>query len=89
MTEELELPAYAPCAGSSYDLEKGEWIRLTEPVYRKKKNEKKKAEKKKEKDEYGKLMEAVKALMGYAASLKNHSNGEIRSLTERIRDLID
>ena len=89
VTEELGLPAYAPCAGSSYDLEKGEWIRLTEPVYRKKKSEKKKAEKKKEKDEYGKLMEAVKALTGYAASLKNHSNGEIRSLTERIRDLID
>ena len=87
MTEELGLPAYAPCAGSCYDLAKGEWIRLTEPVYWKKQTARK-AETKKEKDLYSQLMEAVRELAAYAAGLRNHANGELRELTDRIRDLI-
>ena len=87
MTEELELPAYAPCSGSCYDLAKGEWVRLTEPVYRQKARAKK-TEPKKTEDLYGRLMEAVKELTAYAGKMKDCANGEIRTLTEKILDLM-
>ena len=87
VTEELALPAFAPCAGSCYDLAKGEWIRLTEPVYRKKKRVKK-AEPKKEKDPYTQLMAAVQKLSAYAGGMRDHANGELRELTDRILKLI-
>ena len=88
VTEELELPAFAPCSGSEYDLLRGEWILLTDPVYRRKKKKEKKTETKKEKDPYALLMEAVKELTAYAGKMKHHANGEIRSLTDRINELI-
>ena len=87
VTEELGLPAYAPCAGSCYDLARGEWIRLTEPVYRKKKRVKK-AEPKKEKDPYAQLMAAVQKLSAYAGGMRDHANGELRELTDRILNLM-
>ena len=80
----------APFSGSEFDLLKGEWIRLTDPVYRKKENAAAAAApKSKGKDSpYRDLMEAVKALKSYAETLQGASNGEIRKLIGKIRDLI-
>ena len=89
--EKLGLEAWAPCSGSEYDLLAGEWIRLTEPVYRKKEGEKAAAvSRNREKGEqlYRNLMEAVQELQEAAAGMKDHSNGEIRRMTEEIRKLI-
>ena len=87
VTETLDLPAYAPCSGSSYDLLRGEWIQLTEPVYREKKKEHR-TERKKESDPYKQLMAAVSELSAYAGKMKHHANGDIRALTDRIYDLM-
>ena len=90
VTETCGIPAMAPFSGSEFDLLKGEWIRLTDPVYRKKENAAAAAApKSKGKDSpYRDLMEAVKALKSYAETLQGASNGEIRKLIGKIRDLI-
>ena len=90
VTETCGIPAMAPFSGSEFDLLKGEWIRLTDPVYRKKENAAAAAApKSKGKDSpYRDLMEAVKAPKSYAETLQGASNGEIRKLIGKIRDLI-
>ena len=90
VTETCGIPAMAPFSGSEYDLLKGEWIRLTDPVYRKKENTAATAvPKSKGKDSpYSELIDAVKALKSYAETLQDASNGEIRKLTGKIRELI-
>lgn len=89
--ENLGLQSIAPYSGSEFDLLKGEWIRLTEPVIKKKysaavsvisaaKNKKEKA--------YTDLRAAVSALERYTEQLKGHANSEIKQLTKKILDLM-
>ena len=91
VTGNTGIPAAAPYSGSEYDLLKNEWIRLTDPVYKKKtkcntpdipgiSNTKETA--------YTDLMEAVRALDRYTSSLRGHSNHELKQLTDRILSLI-
>ncbi len=87
---QLGIQAYAPYSGSEFDLLKGEWIRLTEPVVRKKQNGssvRSEAGDKKEKA-YDELMNAVRMLQKYTENMKEHANSEIRQLTKKILDLI-
>ena len=84
------LQASAPYSGSEFDLIKGEWIRLTEPVIKKKSTGtsiRTEADEKKEKA-YDELTEAVHRLQKYAENMKEHANSEIRQLTKQILDLI-
>ena len=92
ITERFGIPAWAPYSGSQFDLKKGEWIRLTEPVWRKKDGQKESAAasvREKNQQLYRSLLESARELIEYAESLKNHSNAEIRKLTEQIRALLD
>ena len=90
--ENLGLQSLAPYSGSEFDLLKGEWIRLTEPVIKKKsaasgsgvsvaKDKKDKA--------YNDLMAAVSSLERYTEQLKGHANSEIKQLTKKILDLMN
>ena len=84
------IQASAPYSGSEFDLLKGEWIRLTEPVIKKKPSGsaiRTESGEKKEKA-YDELLQAVHALQLYAENMKEHANGEVRQLTNRILDLI-
>ena len=83
----FHVPALAPASGSSFDLVSGEWIRLTDPVYRKPKAAKERKETRKAEDTYARLMDAVNGLVHYARGLEGHANSELRALTEKIYEL--
>ncbi len=90
ITEEFGIPSSAPYAGSEFDLEKGEWIRITDPVYREnKKGEKRDRSASEKKDNvYADLRKAVESLDQYTRSIEGHSNYELKTLTDKIRALI-
>ena len=90
VTERFGIPAEAPYSGASYDLLKKEWIRLTDPVYKAKgKTETGDPEAHKKKESaYTELRDAVQALDIYTSTLSEHSNHELKQLTEAIRALI-
>ena len=79
----------APASGSEFDLVKGEWIRLTEPVLRKKASlDVRKEHSRKKSSDYDDMISALKSLTAYAESLRQASNDEIRRLADGIRKLI-
>jgi len=87
--EQLHIPADAPYAGAEFDLLKGEWIRITGPVYRKgmtKKDEGPSSRNRKDTKEmvWQDLQTALENLNRHVRGLKGHSNDEIRKLTEAI-----
>ena len=91
LTREYDIQSLAPFSGSEFDLLKGEWIRLTDPVRKKQKgtdNEPVISSKKKG-SPHAELMNEINLLKEYAENLKEASNGEIRKLTERIRELMN
>ena len=89
ITEEMGLPAMAPYSGSSYDLLRGEWIRLEAPVPKEKRKEKRASGKRKAADNpYYQLVQAAEALLAYTKTMGDHAHGEIRNLTEKIRQLM-
>ena len=91
ITEKFGIPAEAPWSGSSFDLAKGEWIRLTPPVpIRKQKSAGSESRKRSaENQDYRKLMEAAERLLACVRSMEDCANGEIRKLTERINALME
>ena len=90
VSETLGLQSTAPYSGSQFDLLKGEWVRLTEPVIRKKSPEAANNSAAREKKDhiYEDLRSAVFALDRYTETLKGHANSELKKLTKRILDLI-
>lgn len=91
VTDQFSIPSSAPFSGSEFDLVSGEWIRLTDPVIRKKKAvsmETAASGKKHANKEYLNLKNALLDLTDYIGSLSDHSNSELRELTEKIRSLI-
>ena len=89
INEQLGLKAAAPYSGSEYDLIKGEWIRITDPVYKTKKGQLINHTLQKQKvSAYDELMETVTALVRYAETLNGHSNHELKMLTNKIQSLI-
>ena len=89
VTRQFGIPSFAPYSGCEYDLLKKEWIRLTDPVYKKSKtdNDESSSHRKKE-SAYKELRDAVLALDHYTSTLSEHSNRELKELTSRILDLI-
>ena len=89
--DNLGLQSLAPYSGSEFDLLKGEWIRLTEPVVKKKSTASGSgvsvAKDKKDKA-YNDLMAAVSSLERFTEQLKGHANSEIKQLTKKILDLM-
>jgi len=85
------IESSAPYSGSSFDLIKGEWIRLTEPEYKiYKKQDFSAIESKRVKETvYTDLRRAVADLDQYTIGLEGHSNHEIKELTAKIRLLIN
>ena len=83
------VPSMAPYSGAEYDLLKGEWIRLTDPVRKKPAAGTEATASKKKDSPYRDLLDAVQALREYTEKMKEASNGEIRSLTDEIRKLMD
>ena len=90
ITEKFGIPASAPYAGSEFDLEKGEWIRITDPVYREnKKGDRRDRTSSEKKDSvYADLRKAVESLDQYTRSIEGYSNYELKKLTEKILALI-
>ena len=89
VTERFGIPSLAPYSGSQFDLVKNEWIRLTDPVYKKTRPDIEDTSSRRKKDSaYKELREAVLALDQYTSALSEHSNRELKELTSRIRDLI-
>ena len=91
VSDQFGIPAMAPYSGSSFDLLKGEWIRLTEPEYKKAGTikEKKSADSVRHKESaYDDLLKAFESFGQYVKSLKGHSNYELRTLAEKTRSLI-
>ena len=91
LTEEYKIQSLAPYSGSEFDLLKGEWIRLTGPVLKKGKETENKPGNisRKKENPYKDLMDEINHLKEYADNLKNASNGEIRKLTKKIRELMN
>ena len=85
------IPAAAPYSGSEYDLLNHEWIRLTDPVYRnhtRHYDSSSSDSRTKKESAYQDLREAVRELDRYTSSLNEHSNHELKQLTEKIRSLV-
>ena len=86
------IEAMAPYSGSEYDLLKHEWVRLTAPVY-KTHNKKAAADSdvpaNKKEAIYRELLQAAEMLNNAVRDMKDHSNSEIKSMTKKIRDLMD
>ena len=80
----------APCSGSEFDLLKGEWIRLTDPVRRKPTaGSSAEAFSAKKKDSpYNELMNTLEDFNQYISSMKSVSNDEIRKMIRSIRALM-
>ncbi len=90
ITERFGMPAEAPFSGASFDLLKGEWIRLTEPVPKKKTFAPSAPRKKSgQNQDYQRLIEAAEALLELARSMDGAANGEIRKLTGKINALVE
>ena len=90
LTDSFGIQASAPYSGAEFDLLKGEWIRLCDPVRKKQSagNEATASAKKKE-SPYRDLMNAVQALKEYSEKMEEASNGEIRNLTKEILKLME
>lgn len=84
------IEASAPYSGSSFDLNKGEWIYQAAPVYKNKKPADISAvESKRIKDTvFTDMRRAVAELDQYTLTLEGHSNHELKELTAKIRSLI-
>ena len=89
LTEQFGMPADCPFSGSSFDLLKGEWIRLAAPVYKEKSRPAVQAKQRSSANQdYLRLVAAAEALLEQAKSMQNHANGDIRKLTRQIQSLI-
>ena len=87
------LPALSPYSGSCFDLLRGEWIRLTDPVWRKKNGRKQAGQsaasgRSRHDELYRRLLDSVQALQEHVLSMQDHANGEIMQLTEQIERLL-
>ena len=90
LSQSFGIEAMAPYSGAEFDLLKGEWIRLTDPVFRKVTGPSVSGTPNKKKDSpYKDLMSAIEALQQYADGLREASNSEIRDLTDKIRRMIN
>ena len=91
ITDKFSIPSSAPYSGSEYDLLAGEWIRLTDPVFKKKltyASEEISPAKKRSNSDYLDLKNALLDLNSFVERISDHSNNELRELTRKIRAII-
>ena len=91
VTDRFSIPSLAPYSGSEFDLLAGEWIRLTDPVLKKKNapsGDGAVSAKKQTNTDYLELKNALLDLTSYVGRIAGHANSEFRDLTRRIRALI-
>ena len=90
IAEQFGLPVDVPWSGACFDLLRGEWVRLTEPVIKEKKKlsgqEKKRRQSKNQ--DYRLLIDACQALLRYAENMAGCANRDIRRLTQQIKALM-
>ena len=92
ITERFGIPAEAPFSGSSFDLARGEWIRLEPPVRVKKEKSRESGKSSRttpESRDYEQLVSSAEALLQYVRSLDGLANGELRKLKKKIDALMD
>ena len=89
LTERLGIPAEAPYSGSTFDLLKGEWIRLEPPVRRKKEKQKPQKKAAAGSDDYRQLVSAAEALLARVRGMDGYANGELRKLRKQIEELME
>ncbi len=92
ITEQFSIPSLAPYSGSEFDLLSGEWIRLTDPVLKKKttpSGDGAVSVKKQTNGDYLELKNALLDLTTYIGRISGHANNEFRELTRKIRALIN
>ena len=90
LTERLGVPAEAPYSGASFDLLKGEWIRLTEPVrVVKEKKAASGSKTSKKKKDYEALVDAATTLMEKVKGMEHGANSDARELTKKINELLE
>lgn len=89
LTENFGIPAEAPFSGSSFDLLRGEWIRLAMPEPRKKERAASERKQPKKSSEYRELVDAAEDLLRKVRGMEGYANGELRRLTEKIRSLME
>lgn len=82
---ECGLPASAPYSGSIFDLIRGEYTLVAEPVYAKKKE----AAKRRALDVFGRLLAAGERLMALIRKSEGLSNKETAKFTDQINSLCD
>ena len=87
LTERLGIPAEAPYSGSSFDLLKGEWIRLAPPERKRKEKQKASRKPAASPDEYQQLMASAEALLARLRGMDGHANGELRKIRQQIDSL--
>ena len=88
ITDRFGIPAFAPCSGSSFNLLRNEWIRMTDPVYKKSTSKKESKAAAKQKDPYRQLLDAAEELNLMVRRMEGHANDEIRKLTKKIQKII-
>ncbi len=90
ITEQYGIPAETPYSGSSFDLLKGEWIRLAMPVRQEKPagSSASKPRKKEGPDDYAQLVAAAEELLRQVRGMEGYANGELRALKKKIESLL-
>ena len=90
VTEHFGIPSSAPYSGSEFDLLTGEWIRLTDPVYKENRKPDKTSSQASARKEnfYAELRNAVAELDEYTRRMEGHSNHELKTLKDRILELM-
>jgi metallo-beta-lactamase family protein len=90
VTEHFGIPSSAPYSGSEFDLLTGEWIRLTDPVYKENRKPDKTSSPASARKEnfYAELRNAVAELDEYTRRMEGHSNHELKTLKDRILELM-
>ena len=88
--ENFDLSAAAPWSGSSFDLLRGEWIRLTEPVPQKERKTVPDPKRKPSESDslYRGLVLAAQRLLKAAQGMEGHTNSELREWTAKINAIL-
>lgn len=92
LNDQYQLNASAPCSGSVFDMTRGEWIRLTDPVICRKPDSQGASAKKQDRKKntaYEDFRNTLDRFLAYADTLRGVSNSELRKMTETIRKLME
>ena len=84
LNQELHYPAFAPYSGTSFDLLRGEFIRVAEPRPIRREGKERKLS-----PSFTRLIQAVERLMRAAKALEGHANKELGHYADQITRLAE